>query len=419
MRMDAWGIPAQSVLVILLSLQMLSCSKKADASSVHEVLNPCQYTKLEHQFIAHWKNGKKSLVYDENIKIFLQQNKSDLELLEPNYLLQSSTLVLTDTQINPYSLDPLRLSPHDIIHTQNAWDQGILGQRITVAVIDTGIDFTHPQLNPHLAVNEIENRFGLNQIDDDGNGYIDDINGWNFVTDSAEQHDEVGHGTAMAGIITGPSENRTSLSMAPEAKILSVDFMDQEGGTEFHAHEAMAYALSRKVNIINNSWSISCSELLKNDFINWSKENVIFVNASGNTPINVYQKGIIPSSLNLPNNLNVGSLNEQGHISTFSGFGESVKIFAPGEQIPTIFPDSGMSSSSPASGTSVSTAIVSGAAALVWSAFPEATAIQIISLIQDGAYVDSSFHRILDIKKSIWLGKQRFRPSPLIFKDMD
>lgn len=409
---DGWKKCTRSSLAILFSILVFSCSKDVDTSLVNEGSENCQKTKLENEFIIHWKDGKKSLVHEKNIQKFIEKNKSHLKMIEPNYLLQPTSA--QETRINPYSTstDAPFQSAHDIIHTENAWSQGIWGQGITVAVIDTGIELNHPLLHPQLAINEIESRPGPNQIDDDENGFVDDIYGWNFVGESPEQKDEIGHGTAMAGIITGMQGPSPSLSLAPQAKILSIDFMDQDGGTEFHAHEAMAYALSRKVHIINNSWSISCSELLKNDFVNWGAENVIFVNASGNTPVNVSQKGIIPSSLSLPNNLNVGSLDEQGHISTFSGYGETVKIFAPGEQIPTLFPESGYNLSSPASGTSVSTAIVSGAAALIWSAFPNAKATDIISLIEDGAYTDSSFHRILDIRKSIRLGKKRFRQAP-------
>ncbi len=401
---------AQAGFCIFILLLLCGCAKNDDKDIVQSNAQDCQKTKLENQFIVHWKNGKKSLVHEHDIHTFIKKNKSVINLVEPNYLLQTSTI--PSPQLNPYASGIPPLSAHDVIHTPNAWAQGIYGKGIIVAIIDTGVTLEHPQLRSRFAVNEIESRNGLNHIDDDGNGYIDDIFGWNFVSNSANQNDEIGHGTAMAGIITGSPDNRPSLGLAPQAKILSVDFMDQDGGSEFHAHEAMAYALARKANIINNSWSISCSELLKNDFVNWSAENVIFVNASGNIPVDVYQKGIIPSSLNLPNNLNVGSLDDQGRISTFSGYGDTVKIYAPGEAIPTIYPTSGLSESAPASGTSVSTAIVSGAAALVWSAFPAAKATDIISLIEDGAYFDSSFHRILDIQKSIKLGKKRFHKRP-------
>ena len=309
------------------------CGKKSDPAPVESNLQECKKTKLESQFIVHWKNGEKTLIHEKNVNLFIEKNKPAIQLIEPNYLIHSSTS--SASVLSPYDSQIPSTSAHDIIHTEAAWNLGYLGQGITVAVIDTGVAINHPQLRTHLAVNEIESLYGQNHIDDDGNGFIDDIYGWNFVSGSPDQNDLTGHGTGMAGIITGMPENRPSLSMAPEAKILSVQFMDQDGGTEYHAHLAMAYALSRKVNIINNSWSISCSELLKNDFISWSHENVIFVNASGNIPVDVYQMGIIPSSLKLPNNLNAGSLDDFGHISSFSGYGATVNIFAPGELIPT------------------------------------------------------------------------------------
>ncbi len=371
----------------------------------------CQRTKLENQYIVHWKSNAKTLEHlsDTQLRKFTKKNKLKIQFIEPNYLLAGNSPVLKAT-VEDFDFVRPASTIHDVIQTPYLWQRGFQGQEVVVAIIDTGINLNHPQLINRLEIHSIESQYGTNGIDDDGNGFIDDIYGWNFVDNRTESIDEHGHGTAMAGIITGLTANRPSLSIAPKSKILPVDFMNETGGTEFHAKLAMAYAISRKVNIINNSWSINCSELLKEAFVSWKDENVIFVNASGNSPIDVVAAGIMPSSLNLPNNLNVGSMDDTGHRSAFSGYGETVRIFAPGEFIPTIYPSSGLNQSVPSSGTSISTAVVSGAAALLWSAFPQASAKQIVGLLIESANQQPFSERALNLKKAYELGDEMFHP---------
>ena len=390
-----------SAIWLLFLLLALGCAKE-ETPYIEADTPTCQRTKLENQHIIHWKSKATTLLQVQTLadfESFKLEHKNQIEFIEPNYLLTDPNATSDFNFVRSAS------SVHNLVNAPTLWQAGYQGQGIVVAVIDTGINLNHPQLITHLAINEIESRSGKNNIDDDGNGFIDDIYGWNFVTNKTESIDEHGHGTAMAGIITGSNYNRPSLSMAPLAKILPVDFMNETGGTEYDAKEAMAYAISRKVHIINNSWSINCSQLLKQAFIGWKNENVIFVNASGNSPVDVVLNGIIPSSLDLPNSLNVGSLDESGHRSSFSGFGTTVKIFAPGEFIPTIYPSSGFNHSVPTSGTSVSAAIVSGAAALLWSAYPEATAAEIVYLMTETTNQEPLLEKVLDLKKAYYFGR--------------
>lgn len=394
------------VALVLFLIVNSGCSE--NENKIIESESPqCQRTKLEKQFIVHWKDKDSTLLHTqraEDISKFLKMNEQNIHFIEPNYLLVREA----DPEATTLNIARPASAVHDLIQTQFMWSHGFMGQNIIVAVIDTGINLNHPQLRSHLAVNEIESMFPKNGVDDDGNGFVDDIFGWNFVNNQTESIDEHGHGTAMAGIITGSTNRRPSLSIAPLAKILPVDFMDENGGTEFHAQQAMAYAISRKVHIINNSWSINCSELLKQAFLSWKNENVIFVNAAGNSPIDVVLNDIVPSSLDLPNSLNVGSLDEFGNRSSYSGYGHTVKIFAPGEFIPTIYPTSGLNLSVATSGTSVSAAIVSGAAALLWSAFPEASATQIVDLLTISANQEPTGQQVLDLKRAMNLGNNLF-----------
>ncbi len=397
----------------LMLLLHLGCAQE-ETSYLESAAPTCQRTKLENQYIVHWKNSRITLeqLGTGEFNDFTKKNKLAIQFIEPNYGLRDIDTAELNT-VDDFNFVRPASSVHDMIASPYMWNRGFQGQGIVVAVIDTGINLNHPQLANHLEIHDIESQYGMNGIDDDGNGFIDDIYGWNFVDDRTESIDEHGHGTAMAGIITGSIVNRPSLSIAPQAKILPVDFMNETGGTEFHAKLAMSYAISRKVNIINNSWSINCSELLKEAFVSWKSENVIFVNAAGNSPVDVVLNGIIPSSLNLPNNLSVGSSDESGHRSLFSGFGETVRIYAPGEFIPTIYPSSGLNQNIPSSGTSVSTAVVSGAAALLWSAFPQATSVQIVDLLSKSANQEPLSERALNLEKAYQLGNELFFPENL------
>ncbi len=366
----------------------------------------CQNNKVADEYIVHWKNLKPTLVHTLDAQKYIKKNSDQLIFIEPNYRSkkQKMSIATNNTSLsNNYFFRAL-------IETDTAWKNGYLGQGIQIAVVDSGVDISHPQLRSHLVVNQKE-LAGIHNFDDDDNGFIDDIYGWNFISNQQKSEDEIGHGTAIAGLIVGDPES-PSLALAPKAQILAIDFMAESDATEFHAEQAISYALSREVQIINNSWTIHCSVLLKESFNQWNKENVIFVNASGNEPIDVVLNQVIPASFNNPNMINVGSSDQFGQLSIFSGYGNTVSLFAPGEGIPIIFGNSGWDLSKSASGTSFSAGIVSGAAALIWSAYPKATAIEIIALLNDGAELHANEKhlplKILNIKKSFIIGKQRF-----------
>ena len=386
-------------------ITVLGCVKTSTDSDDSKAQR-CQKAKVAGQFIVHWKEKSPSLVNRAQLSEILKTERQNVKMVEPNYYISTA---LYTPQLNDESagVRPPQFF-HDQIHTRSAWNSGFYGQGITIAVVDTGIATDHPLLRFHLKINDIEYTRGANGIDDDGDGVPDDVIGWNFVSNSSIQNDESGHGTAIAGIIVG-GDNTLSLGMAPRSQIIPIDFMNETGGTEFHAQQAISYALARHANIINNSWSTNCSELLKSSFSSWKGENVVFVNAAGNSPVDVSENEITPSSVVAPNVINVGSVDESGHRSSFSGFGQTVTLFAPGELIPVLFPESGLDLIKSTSGTSFSAAIVSGAAALLWSAFPEATGPEIIKLIQDGANQELAKTKILDIQRSMILGHKRFR----------
>lgn len=342
---------------------------------------------VKNQFIIHWKKKSPTLLISENLDHFINLNHDEIDFVEPNYAIFTK-LVKTEeedpTAPSAFGSFESAQSVYEMIHVRSAWYRGFFGQGLTVAVVDTGIDLKHPSLRRRM------------------------VQGWNFISNATDSFDETGHGTAMAGIITGPYLNNSSLSLAPDVKILPIDFMNAEGGTEFHAQQALAYAITRNAKVINNSWTVNCSALLRDSFVGWANENVIFINSSGNEPFDVIEHGIIPASLTLANHVHVGSLDDRGHRSKFSGFGSTVHIYAPGEHVPSFAQSDSGSRSVRISGTSASTAIVSAAAALLWSAFPEATAQEIVALLIEGAQQEPTIEPTLNIQESLRLGRERF-----------
>lgn len=368
----------------------------------------CAERQLNGEYIVQWKNGTVSLIHSTDIESWIDKQTNELLRVEPNYRIRKNDMIFPDLDdsdfpdFNTWSVNELRHA----LGLRSAWNRDYRGQGIVVAVVDSGVDPNHPYLVDHIANNPGESgNLSANNRDDDNNGYIDDIHGWNFVNQSAQQNDEIGHGTVIAGLITGGQYYSKNVAIAPEAKVLPVDFMDADGGSEYHAYLALDYAVKNRANIINNSWSMDCSSLLEERFRSWEHNNIIFVNAAGNMGIDAFHSRKMPASLNLLNFLNVGATNRRGQKSYFSNFGPSINIYAPGQDIPVIpsqgsFPD-------PASGTSLSAGVVSGAAAVLWSAFPNASAQQIIQILVTGRVLPQGQAPRLSITGAIREGRRK------------
>ncbi len=211
---------------------------------------------------------------------------------------------------------------------------------LKVAVIDDGVDFSHPDLAARAWKNPGESGSGkeTDGIDNDGNGKVDDVNGWDFVSDDNTVHDaDDAHGTHVSGTIAASVNNQGIVGVAPNVKIMALKFLGPEGGSTSDAILAIQYAKSKGAKISNNSWSGgSFSQALK-DAIDQSGS--LFVAAAGNGG----SDGIgddndsvphYPSSYTSTNILAVAAANNQGSLAGFSNFGKtSVDISAPGVDI--------------------------------------------------------------------------------------
>eukprot|EP00873_Tetraselmis_striata_P029559 jgi/Tetstr1/449823/TSEL_036887.t1 len=246
------------------------------------------------------------------------------------------------------------------------------GEGTVVAVIDTGIDLNHPDLKANLWVNEAE-AFGIEGEDDDGNGFIDDVHGYDFVNDQGNMFDDHIHGTHVAGIIAGIADNRAGIAgVAPGTKIMPLKFMDETGtGYISRAVFAVLYAVQHNADVISNSWGSAVkSQALEVAYAATLGGGQLVTCSAGNLgePLDYDASMNYPASFRFPNMIVVAAATQSLRLSTFSNYGVySVDIAAPGEDILSSAPmfRGGYARES---GTSQAVPHVSGAAALVTAA---------------------------------------------------
>jgi Leucine-rich repeat (LRR) protein/subtilisin family serine protease len=246
-------------------------------------------------------------------------------------------------------------------------DKGIQMREVVVAVVDSGIDFSHPDLQGMIWTNKGE--VPDNGIDDDKNGFVDDVHGWDFVNNDNDPSDELanGHGTHVSGIIGAVANQLGVRGIAPNVKIMPLKTLDAKGdGLSEYFAKAIDYAIAKGVMVSNNSYgSVGASryDYIMRDAIEAS--GMLYIAAAGNAGKNnddpLYQT--MPASLPSNNILSVASTNRYGMLSQFSNYGlETVDIAAPGEEILSTNPGSRYVSES---GTSMATPMVTGLAAVL------------------------------------------------------
>src|SRR5215218_10240845 len=237
---------------------------------------------------------------------------------------------------------------------------------LVVAVIDTGVDFSHPDLAGRRWVNPGESGGGkeTNGIDDDGNGFVDDVNGADFLNNDGNPFDDHGHGTHVAGTIAASVNNQGVVGVAPNVKIMALKFLT--GGSISDAIEAITYAKSKGAKISNNSWGCYCFSQALKDSIDAS--NSLFVAAAGNDDNDNDTNPFYPASYTSNNILSVAAVDSQGNRASFSNFGaNSVDISAPGVGILSSVPGNAYAFFN---GTSMASPHAAGAAALAASDDP-------------------------------------------------
>lgn len=262
----------------------------------------------------------------------------------------------------------------DDIGITQLWEKGIVGKSSTrVAVIDTGIQWDHPDLKDNLFTNPGE--IDGNKQDDDHNGFIDDIHGWNFAANSNASTDDNGHGTHCAGVIGAKGNNGAGVAgINWNVSLLPVKFLDSTGGGSLEAAvNGINYARMMKVQVMSNSWGGGGFSQTMYDAINEAgKQGILFVAAAGNDgQSNDGGMPTYPGSYDLPNIVAVAATDNRDGLAYFSNYGaKHVHVAAPGVNVYSTYMGSTYKS---LSGTSMATPHVAGISALLLSEHPEWT----------------------------------------------
>ncbi|MHC4265924.1 MAG: S8 family serine peptidase, partial [Planctomycetota bacterium] len=284
----------------------------------------------------------------KSVKAALKENwkKRDPRILvvEPNYRLKLHTT--PDDQYFPYmwQLDNIGQSggiADADIDAPQAWDITTGDSDIIIAVIDSGVDYLHPDLADNMWVNKKEKK-GRPGVDDDRNGYIDDIYGYDFYQNDGDPSDAAGHGTHCAGIIAAVGNNALGTTGVNwKCRIMSCRFLSAlGGGNTADAIEAINYAVSNGAKILNNSWGGGqYSASLEAAIANAYENGVLFVTSAGNINRNIDIYPAYPASYRLPNVIAVAATNHKDQRAYFSNYGpESVHLAAPGQDIISTIP---------------------------------------------------------------------------------
>ncbi|MCY3414126.1 MAG: S8 family serine peptidase [Candidatus Heimdallarchaeota archaeon] len=275
----------------------------------------------------------------------------------------------------------------DKIQAPEAWDIRTDASSVVVAVIDTGVQLSHPDLTANKWVNPGE--IAGNGIDDDNNGFVDDINGWDFANNDASYYDGTSddHGTHVAGTIGGVGNNGMGVAgVSWNVKLMALKFLSSTGGSTADAISAIEYATMMGADIISASWGGGGFDQALKDAIDAFPG--LFVAAAGNDGTNNDATAHYPSSYTSSNLIAVASTDSADGMSSFSNYGAtSVDIAAPGSSIYSTWPSNTYNT---ISGTSMATPHVSGAAALVLANEPSLSPEQLKAKLMDNADLISS-----------------------------
>lgn len=256
-----------------------------------------------------------------------------------------------------------------------AWSISHGSRDIIVAVIDTGIDEKHEDLARNLWTNKGEtgkDSLGrdkaTNGVDDDANGFIDDVHGWNFVSNNNKLDDNHGHGTHIAGIIGAEAGNgKGIIGIAPEVSLMVLKYYDPKVNNSDNLKATVAaihYAVKMGAHIINYSGGgTEFSQDERDAIAAAEKKEILFVAAAGNERSNSDKHHYYPADYHLRNIISVTAIDPSTEVLTSSNYGvETVDIAAPGQNILSCLPHNAYGYMT---GTSQATAFVTGAAALI------------------------------------------------------
>lgn len=275
-----------------------------------------------------------------------------------------------------------------------AWLKTQGSETVVVAVLDSGVDYTHPDLISNIWLRPDN----IPQYKDDELGSFNDLQGFNAADNLSDPMDDNGHGTHCAGIIGAEGDNDEGIAGVNwKVKIMPLKFMGRGGfGTTKDAIEAINYAIDRKrngvnVRVINASWgSTSYSKALEDAIRAAGEEGILFVAAAGNATTDNDKRPHYPSNYKLPNVISVAALDRNDQLASFSNYGaKTVHIAAPGKDILSTWLNDAYRE---ASGTSMATPYVAGVAALILASEPKLTVEKLRQKILKSVDANSSLN---------------------------
>jgi len=315
----------------------------------------------------------------------------DVLYAQPNYVYHTTSVTPDDPLYgSQWGLHNVG-TPGADIDAPDAWSISTGSNTVVVAVIDTGVDYNHPDLSSNIWTNSGEsgldsqgNDKRFNGIDDDNNGYIDDWHGWNFFNNTSDPMDgntknNIYHGTHVSGIIGAVGNNSNGITGVNwNVKIMPLRTTDENGSSYTSTNvEAIYYASTNGAGIISNSWGGNTFDPALKAAIDNSP--AVVVCAAGNNNRNTDSIPFYPASFTSTNIISVAATNSSDDMASFSNYGQNtVDLAAPGVNIYSTKKDSTYQFMS---GTSMATPFVSGVAALVKSVNPKLTNVQIKNII--------------------------------------
>lgn len=301
---------------------------------------------------------------------------------EPNYIYKRFD-VPNDPQFS-------ELYGMTITDSPAAWDIQKGSKSVIVGVVDTGVDWDHEDLDDNMWINTAE--IPNNNIDDDNNGFVDDIHGWDFASGDNDPNDDNDHGTHVSGTIGAVGNNNKGVvGVNWQVSIMALKFLGANGsGSLDDAIGCILYGVNNGAKVLSNSWGGGGFAQSLEDAIKFANDNgVLFVAAAGNDSRNNDSFPSYPANYEVPNIISVAASTSSDNLASFSNSGRNtVHLAAPGQNIRSTTRNNTYNTFS---GTSMATPHVSGAAALTWAQFPELSMGQIRNRVLGGIDRVSNF----------------------------
>ncbi|KNY27954.1 S8 family serine peptidase [Pseudobacteroides cellulosolvens] len=284
-------------------------------------------------------------------------------------------------------------TPNSDINAPEAWNITKGSRDVTVAVIDSGVDYTHVDLKENMWKNPGE--VPDNGIDDDANGYVDDVYGWDFANNDSDPMDDNKHGTHCAGIIGAAANNGYGIAGVNwNVSIAALKFLDSDGFVALSdAAQAINYAVKMNIPITSNSWGGGGNAPILEEAFKYASDNgVLSVVSAGNSGRNVDVYPHYPAAYTYPGIISVAATDHNDNPAQFSNYGKStIDLAAPGVSIYSTIPGNQYAFMN---GTSMAAPYVTGAAALIKSYDKSLTGLDIKNLIMSSVdQIDSLMNR--------------------------